>query len=103
MQNITHFSQDFTCAVAPARMFKALILDSHNLIPKLVPQGIKSIEIVQGGGGPGTIKQTTFAEGSTKQIYPHCPCSMDPTIILHISLGTVLIYRSPATIHEAQD
>ncbi|PKI40691.1 hypothetical protein CRG98_038946 [Punica granatum] len=48
---VTCFSQEFTTSVAPSRMFKALILDSHNLIPKIVPQGIKSIEFVEGDGG----------------------------------------------------
>uniref|UniRef100_A0A2N9H8A9 Bet v I/Major latex protein domain-containing protein n=1 Tax=Fagus sylvatica TaxID=28930 RepID=A0A2N9H8A9_FAGSY len=43
-------------------MFKALILDSHNLIPNLVPQSIKSIELVQGDGGVVSIKQTNFPE-----------------------------------------
>merc|ERR1712071_189530 len=45
------------------RFFKALVLDSHNLIPKLLPQTIKSIKIIQGDGGAGTITQTNFTEG----------------------------------------
>ncbi|PKI40685.1 hypothetical protein CRG98_038940 [Punica granatum] len=60
---VTCFTQEFTTSVAPSRMFKALILDSHNLIPKIVPQGIKSIEFVEGDGGVGSIKQTNFPEG----------------------------------------
>ncbi|KAK1357551.1 Major allergen Pru ar 1 [Heracleum sosnowskyi] len=42
---------------------KASILDSHNLIPKLLPRGIKSIELVQGDGGAGSIKQVNFIDG----------------------------------------
>lgn len=42
---------------------KASILDSHNLIPKLMPQSIKSIELIQGDGGAGSIKQINFVEG----------------------------------------
>ncbi|XP_039156097.1 major strawberry allergen Fra a 1-3-like [Eucalyptus grandis] len=38
------YSQEFTSVVAPSRMFKALVLDSHNIIPKIVPGGIKSVE-----------------------------------------------------------
>ena len=60
---LTTFIQEFTTSVPPAKMFKALILDSHNLIPNLVPQSIKSIELVQGDGGVGSIKQTNFSEG----------------------------------------
>ncbi|PKI46044.1 pathogenesis-related protein STH-21-like [Punica granatum] len=60
---VTCFNQEFTTPVAPSRMFKALILDSHNLIPRIAPQGIKSIEFVEGDGAAGSIKQTNFADG----------------------------------------
>lgn len=35
---VTTFTQEFTTPIAPSRMFKALILDSHNLIPKIAPR-----------------------------------------------------------------
>ncbi|KAI7983158.1 hypothetical protein LOK49_LG15G00159 [Camellia lanceoleosa] len=57
---VTTYTQEFTTSVAANRMFKALMLDSHNLIPKLLPQSIKSIEYIQGDGGAGSIKQTNF-------------------------------------------
>ncbi|OWM88110.1 hypothetical protein CDL15_Pgr016683 [Punica granatum] len=60
---VTCFTQEFKTAIAPSRMFRALILDSHNFIPKIAPQGIKSIEFIQGNGGAGSIKQTNFADG----------------------------------------
>lgn len=69
--SVIKLSQEFTSPVDAARLFKALIIDSHNLIPKLMPQAIKSIEIIQGDGGAGTIKQINFAEGielSTPQL-----------------------------------
>ncbi|XP_059632442.1 major strawberry allergen Fra a 1.07-like [Cornus florida] len=62
---LTTFTEEYTNAIAPARLFKASIYDSHNLIPKLMPQAIKSIEITQGNGGTGSIKQINFVEGST--------------------------------------
>ncbi|XP_027087727.1 major allergen Pru ar 1 [Coffea arabica] len=49
-------------SVPPARLFKAFILDD-NLIPKIFPQAIKSVEIIEGDGGVGTIKLITFGEG----------------------------------------
>ncbi|XP_030474586.1 major allergen Pru ar 1-like [Syzygium oleosum] len=58
------FTEEYTSSIPPARLFKALILDSQNLIPKLMPQAIKSIDILQGDGGPGTIKRINFVEGS---------------------------------------
>ncbi|KAK4425592.1 Major allergen Pru ar 1 [Sesamum alatum] len=61
---ITTFTDEHSSPIPPSRIFKASIVDSHNLIPKLMPQAIKSIDIIQGDGGAGTIKQINFAEGS---------------------------------------
>ncbi|PIM98037.1 hypothetical protein CDL12_29486 [Handroanthus impetiginosus] len=61
---VTTFSDEYTSPVPPSRIFKASIVDSHNLIPKLMPQAIKSIEIIEGDGGAGSIKKINFAEGS---------------------------------------
>ncbi|KAF8017497.1 hypothetical protein BT93_H2618 [Corymbia citriodora subsp. variegata] len=58
------FNDEFTSPIPAARLFKALIVDSHNLIPKLMPQAIKSIDIVQGDGGAGSVRQINFGEGS---------------------------------------
>ncbi|XP_040999891.1 major allergen Pru ar 1-like [Juglans microcarpa x Juglans regia] len=58
------YADEYTSPITPARLFKALVLDAHNLIPKLMPQAIKSIEFTQGDGGAGSIRQITFAEGS---------------------------------------
>ncbi|XP_030463073.1 major allergen Pru ar 1-like [Syzygium oleosum] len=69
--DITTFTQEFTAPIAPSRMFKALILDSHNLIPKIAPQGIKSIEFIEGDGGVGSIKQTNFADGGHLKCLKH--------------------------------
>ncbi|MFQ6658776.1 hypothetical protein Gotur_027894, partial [Gossypium turneri] len=60
---VNSYSDEYSSTIPPARLFKALILDSHNLIPKLMPLAIQSIEI-SGDGGAGTIRQINFAEGS---------------------------------------
>ncbi|KAG8385309.1 hypothetical protein BUALT_Bualt03G0028700 [Buddleja alternifolia] len=60
---ITTFTDEHTSPVHPLRIFKASIVDSHNLIPKLMPQAIKSVEIIKGDGGAGSIKKINFAEG----------------------------------------
>ncbi|KAG6664227.1 hypothetical protein CIPAW_02G078400 [Carya illinoinensis] len=61
--DVITYTDEYTSPITPARLFKALILDAHNLIPKLIPQAIKSIEFTQGDGGAGSIRQITFAEG----------------------------------------
>lgn len=54
---------DLVSAVAPARLYKAIVLDSSNFFPKALPDFVKSVEIIEGNGGPGTIKKFTLPEG----------------------------------------
>ena len=54
---------EFTSIITLARLFKALVLDADNLIPKIAPQAVKCAEIIEGDGGVGTIKKITFGEG----------------------------------------
>ncbi|CBI22930.3 hypothetical protein VitviT2T_006069 [Vitis vinifera] len=61
---VTTFTQEFVTPVSPARMFKALVVDSHILVPRLVPESVKSIEFVEGDGGAGSITQTNFSGDS---------------------------------------
>ncbi|XVF56644.1 hypothetical protein PTKIN_Ptkin06aG0136500 [Pterospermum kingtungense] len=68
---VTSFSQEFTSPVDAARMFKALIIDANTLIPKLLPQFIKSVDVIQGDGGAGTIEQVNFTQGSHFKYVKH--------------------------------
>ncbi|XP_061349076.1 class 10 plant pathogenesis-related protein 2F-like [Gastrolobium bilobum] len=61
------FEDEEVSTVAPAKLYKALAKDSDTIIPKVV-EAIQSIEIVEGNGGPGTIKKLTVVEGG-KSIY----------------------------------
>lgn len=54
---------DITSSIPPSKLFKAFVIDADELFPKVVPQGFKSIEVLEGDGGPGTIKLITFGEG----------------------------------------
>ncbi|XP_022760622.1 major allergen Pru ar 1-like [Durio zibethinus] len=68
---IIKINQTFRSQVTPARMFKALILDSHNLGPKLMFSSIKSIEFIEGDGDVGSIKQINFTEASPFKYVKH--------------------------------
>ncbi|RZB64651.1 Major allergen Pru ar 1 [Glycine soja] len=57
-------TDEYPSPISPSRLFKALVVDAHNLIPKLLPNSVKSIEIIQGDGGAGSIKQFNFVEGN---------------------------------------
>ncbi|XP_034685160.1 major allergen Pru ar 1-like [Vitis riparia] len=68
---VVTYTDELTSPVPAPRLFKALILEADSLLPKVVPQAIKSIETVEGNGGPGTIKQLNFAEGSQFKYVKH--------------------------------
>ncbi|KAF8401407.1 hypothetical protein HHK36_012346 [Tetracentron sinense] len=102
---VTSLTQEFACPVPPARMFKALILDSHNLIPKLMPQAIKSVDMIQGDGGAGSIKQINFAEGSHFKYVKHRIDALDKeNFVCKYSLieGDVLMGKLESIAYEVK-
>nr|XP_048333255.1 major strawberry allergen Fra a 1.05-like [Ziziphus jujuba var. spinosa] len=60
---VLSYESEFTSSIPPARLFKAFVLDADNLFPKIAPNAVKSVEIIDGDGGAGTIKKITFGEG----------------------------------------
>ncbi|KAF5783866.1 putative Bet v I/Major latex protein [Helianthus annuus] len=60
------YTDEHTSPIPPARIFKASILDSHILMPKLLPDAIKSIQLIKGDGGAGSIKKINFVGGFAK-------------------------------------
>ncbi|EFJ08551.1 hypothetical protein SELMODRAFT_18100, partial [Selaginella moellendorffii] len=51
----------------PASRMYATLRDVHNLLPKIVPDFIKSYELVEGDGGVGTIRKITFGPLVSKE------------------------------------
>ncbi|KAI3494551.1 hypothetical protein L1887_40683 [Cichorium endivia] len=74
---VTTFSSDFTSPIPAARLFKALILDAHNLFPKITPLAIKSIDTLEGDGGPGSIKQINFEQDGQVKYVKHKVDALD--------------------------
>ncbi|KAI3833469.1 hypothetical protein MKX03_027213 [Papaver bracteatum] len=58
------FEETLHCPVAAHRMFHAMFLDAHNLMPKIMPHAVKSVDFVSGDGGSGSIQQVNFCEDS---------------------------------------
>ncbi|KAH6768418.1 hypothetical protein C2S51_013754 [Perilla frutescens var. frutescens] len=66
----TYF-QELKAKVTSSRLFKALVSESGNVIPKVSPS-IKSIDLVHGDGYvPGSIIQTNFPEGAHFKYVKH--------------------------------
>ncbi|GAB2289642.1 hypothetical protein Dimus_023949 [Dionaea muscipula] len=58
------FTQEIESPVAPARLFKAFVLDSHTLLPKLIPESFESVEIEEGDSiVVGSVKKLNFPKG----------------------------------------
>ncbi|XP_016172653.1 pathogenesis-related protein 2-like [Arachis ipaensis] len=61
------FEDEITSTLPPAKLYNAM-KDADSLTPKIIDD-VKSVEIVEGNGGPGTIKKLTIVEdGETKFI-----------------------------------
>ncbi|XP_057475491.1 major allergen Pru ar 1-like [Actinidia eriantha] len=58
-------------SISADKMFKALVLDDDTIIPKALPNVITSVQTLEGDGGVGTIKLTTFGEGSVHKSVKH--------------------------------
>ncbi|XP_030463074.1 major allergen Pru ar 1-like [Syzygium oleosum] len=102
---VTTYAQEFTTPITPSRMFKALILDSHNLIPKIAPQGIKSIEFIEGDGGAGSIKVTNFAEGGHLKFLKHRIDALDTdNLVCKYTLieGDVIFEKIESVVYEVK-
>ncbi|KAK9136780.1 hypothetical protein Sjap_007374 [Stephania japonica] len=56
------FNAEFESPVSASRMFKAGIVDAHNLAPKLIPEVVTGTTILEGDGGVGSVKRTDFTE-----------------------------------------
>ena len=57
------YEMEVITEIPAAKLFNAVILDGDNLLPKIVPQAIKNVELIEGDGGPRSIKKITFGEG----------------------------------------
>ncbi|KAJ7980320.1 major allergen Pru ar 1-like [Quillaja saponaria] len=68
---VISFTVEFTTLVDTAEFFRAFVLDSHNLIPKLMPESVKSVHFVEGDGGVGSIKQTNYVCGDQVKYLKH--------------------------------
>ncbi|KDP27867.1 hypothetical protein JCGZ_18947 [Jatropha curcas] len=63
---VVSYNMEVASPIPPAKLFKAFVLDNDNIIQKVVPQAINNVEILQGDGGPGTVRKITFGEGMPK-------------------------------------
>ncbi|XP_031264486.1 major allergen Pru av 1-like [Pistacia vera] len=68
---VVTYELEVTCAHPPAKMFKAFVLEADNLFRKVLPQEVKSGELLEGDEGVGSIKKVTFVEGDKTTYLKH--------------------------------
>ncbi|KAK8671191.1 hypothetical protein V6N13_037796 [Hibiscus sabdariffa] len=73
---VVSYNFEVSSPISPARLFKALVLETDKLFPKAVPHAIKSVEL-QGNGGPGSIVKINFAQGLPYQYVKHAVEAQD--------------------------
>ncbi|KAK3412113.1 hypothetical protein EUGRSUZ_I00895 [Eucalyptus grandis] len=61
---VTSYTQESATPIAPSGMFKALVLDSHDLMLNIVFKALKKkkTEFIKGNGSVGHIKLTNFTK-----------------------------------------
>ncbi|TYI07084.1 hypothetical protein ES332_A10G202400v1 [Gossypium tomentosum] len=67
---VVSYNYESTSPVAPARLFKAFVLEADKVWPIAAPHAIKSIE-VEANPGPGSIVKINFVEGLPFQYMKH--------------------------------
>lgn len=65
------YTDEIATKVSAARIFEAGAVDMHNFVPKILPDLIAGVKILQGDGGAGSIKQVDFTEGTYVDLTPH--------------------------------
>jgi hypothetical protein len=60
---VLSYDNDHTTAIPATTLFKAFVLEPETLLPKAAPQAIQSVETLEGDGGVGTVRKTTFVKG----------------------------------------
>ncbi|WCJ23361.1 Major strawberry allergen Fra a 1-A [Euphorbia peplus] len=57
---VVTFETVVECALPPSRIFKAVVYKLTDLLTTVMPEVIESVDVIQGNGGVGTIRQVNF-------------------------------------------
>ncbi|KAK2645153.1 hypothetical protein Ddye_020348 [Dipteronia dyeriana] len=80
-------SEECATTVSPDRMYKALVVDAHNLVLKLKMKEVTSADIIEGVAGEvGCVRVTNFAEGNPVKYLKHRIDSVDKNKMCKLSL-----------------
>lgn len=88
------FTNEIKSPISASRIFNAITLDPDTIVKKIVPRALKNIEVIQGNGGPGTIKQINFLEGkSVSAISCHMFLKLSTIIFIFLLFLSLFVHR----------
>ncbi|MCL7044297.1 hypothetical protein MKW94_006043 [Papaver nudicaule] len=62
---VVTITDEVPCLVDPARMFRAIFIDNHTLIPQIMPHAVNTVDLHSVDGGVGNVKHVTGVEGAS--------------------------------------
>ena len=68
---------EVTGSLPVAKMFKGFVLEADDIFPKVMPQAIKSAEIIEGDGGAGSIRKVSLVAGGKPTYFKQKIDSLD--------------------------
>ncbi|KAJ8899066.1 hypothetical protein K2173_010219 [Erythroxylum novogranatense] len=92
-------TQEYTSCIPAPRLFKAIVTESQDVIPKAMPEAFKCIEVV------GDLKITKFPEGGEFKYMKHKTDCVDTTNLFCKSTlveGDVLGDKLESVVHEVK-
>ncbi|MGI4421814.1 pathogenesis-related BetVI family protein, partial [Klebsiella pneumoniae] len=98
IMGVITYDMEVSSPIPAGKMYKAFVLDSDNLIPKVLPHAITSVQCLEGDGGPGTIKLTTFGEGSVHKSVKHRVDALDKE---NLTYSYTIIEGGPLDVCES--
>ena len=60
---VTRTAEARSSKMTAAQLYKSMFIDMDKVMPKILPQIFKSVRLVEGDGGVGTVKEITYGEG----------------------------------------
>ncbi|WOG83419.1 hypothetical protein DCAR_0102594 [Daucus carota subsp. sativus] len=65
---VTRTAEARSSKMTAAQLYKSMFIDMDKVMPKILPQIFKSVRLVEGDGGVGTVKEITYAVKATTMI-----------------------------------
>ncbi|KAL1832572.1 hypothetical protein ACET3Z_002223 [Daucus carota] len=91
---VTRTAEARSSKMTAAQLYKNMFIDMDKVMPKILPQIFKSVRLVEGDGGVGTVKEITYGEAVKATTMIQKLVEMDPEAMTYTKViigGDVLM------------